>query len=260
METSTAASNNRSALRTRGDVALFVTCLVNTLRPALGFATVRLLEAAGYNVVVPEDQTCCGQPNYNNGDPAHGAAAARATIDAFAPWQQVVVPSASCAGMIRNHYPRLLVDDPVWHQKALSLAERTWELAAFLHQSLDRLPQNPAFSSTLTHHDSCSALREVKVTGPVRELLAHCLPNATLNELSEPEACCGFGGTFCAKFNEVSQKMAQNKLDDINATEAAVATSLDLGCHLQLQSVKQIPQADTELVHLAELLARELCP
>ncbi|MDX1694644.1 MAG: (Fe-S)-binding protein [Ketobacteraceae bacterium] len=240
------------------EVAFFVTCLVNTLRPDAGFAAIRLLEAAGFNVAVPRAQTCCGQPNYNNGDPAHAANGARAVIEAFSPWQQVVVPSASCAGMIRNHYPRLLADDPIWLPRARALAEKTRELAEFLAPVAHRLPSNPDFTGRLTHHHSCSALREIGVTQPVEALLSHCLPNADVRELQEPEACCGFGGTFCVKFHAVSGKMGQNKLADIRSTGAATTTSLDLGCQLHLQSLQT--QGDIELIHLAELLVREACP
>ena len=269
-EATTKAATNA----TTNKIALFVTCLVNSLRPGVGFAAVKLLETAGFQVVVPRSQTCCGQPNYNNGDSGHGVDAARHFIEVFEPFATVLVPSASCAGMIKHHYPRLLAEDPHWSPRAKALAERVQELTAFLGEQLEKLPRNPDFKGTLTHHDSCSALREMKVTGPVRQLIGHCLPNAVFTELSEPEACCGFGGTFCIKFNDVSRKMGSSKLNDINATGAGIATSQDLGCLLQLESLSQKPHAspdnppdslpdattNLQLLHLAELLARETCP
>ena len=241
-------------------VALYVTCLVNSLRPSVGFATASLLEAAGFRVVVPETQTCCGQPNYNNGDPASARRAAMVFIETFEDFPYIIVPSASCAGMIRNHYPRLLENHPQWQERLKRVNPRVYELADFLWHHHDRLPVNSDFCDTLTHHDSCSALREVAVSEQVRLLIHHCLPNATFRELQEPEACCGFGGTFCVKFNAVSRKMGHNKLTDIVTTGAALATSLDSSCLMQLQSLQNASDTTVSLLHLAELLAREITP
>ena len=254
-------SPHEPMMEDKATVALFVTCLVNSLRPGVGFAAAKLLHAAGFTVVVPETQSCCGQPNDNNGDPASARRAARGFIEAFEAYPSIVVPSASCAGMIRNHYPRLLKDDPEWLARFARLQERIYELADFLWIHHARLPVNTGYKSTLTHHDSCSALREMKVTPQVRRLLSYCLPNANFAELAEPEACCGFGGTFCIKFNAVSRKMGNNKLTDINSTGAEVATSLDSGCILHLQSLQQRDDKEaTPFMHLAELLAQRITP
>lgn len=243
----------------RPTVALFATCLLNNFRPSIGFAAVKLLEAAGYRVIVPKNQSCCGQPNYNNGDPDGARNAAQTFFKTFAGIDRIVVPSASCGGMIKNHFPRLMAGT-VWEEQAQSLANNTWELADFLYQqSINPLPKNESFTEAIAHHDSCSSLREMKVTHQVRKLIQHSLPNAKLVELTEPEACCGFGGTFCVKFNGISQKLGNNKLKDIAHTQATVVSSLDLGCNLHLQSLAPHQSTNLNIVHFAELLANAVC-
>lgn len=256
-----ATEDNSIPSSSDSEVAVFITCLVNQLRPGLGFATAALLQSAGFRVTIPAQQTCCGQPNYNNGDPHHARLAAQHHIAIFAQFNQVVVPSASCAGMIKNHYPALFKADDPFHEKAKTLAEKTWEVSDFLvHFGLANLPSNPHFQQTVTHHDSCSALREMAVTAQVRQLVKHCLPHCRWVELADSEVCCGFGGTFCTKFNAISQHMGRAKLKCMARTEADYATSLDLGCLLQLQSLQEVAPLEPpiKLRHLIELLAEQL--
>ena len=240
------------------NIALFVTCLVNNFRPSIGFASVRLLQAIGYDPEVPMQQTCCGQPNYNNGDSDNAANIAKFNIQLLQDYDGVVVPSASCAGMIRNHYPKLLQGNAIWQQKASELADKTWELSEFIAKmARHKLPINATLKTSLTHHHSCSSLREIKSTEQVSHLLNHCLPNCTYQELSEPAACCGFGGTFCIKFNDISRHMGQNKLKDIDQTGARTSTCLDLGCIMQLESLNR-ENSEIKIQHLAELLDESL--
>ncbi|MCW5700941.1 MAG: (Fe-S)-binding protein, partial [Rhodospirillales bacterium] len=153
-------------------VGLFVTCLVDVMRPAVGFAAVKLLQDAGCDVVVPQAQTCCGQPAYNSGDSGDAAAIARQVIEAFAGFDYVVAPSGSCVGTIKEHYPELFADDPIMAERARELAARTYELTSFLNDVLNVGPIAGSFEKTATYHDSCSGLRELGVKSQPRTLLS----------------------------------------------------------------------------------------
>ena len=168
--------------------ALFVTCLVDLMRPRIGFAAIRLLEAAGCEVVVPKTQTCCGQPAFNSGDRASAARLAKKVIAEFESFEHVVVPSGSCADQIRNEYPGLLADDPPWHGRAVALASRVYELTDFLVNvaKLDRLPGD--FTGSVTYHDSCTGLRSLGIKRQPRDLLAK-LPGVELREMPGAEEC-----------------------------------------------------------------------
>ena len=212
-------------------VALFVTCLVDLFRPGIGFAAVKLLEQAGCRVEVPSAQVCCGQPAYNSGDRADARAIARQVIEAFAGYDYVVAPSGSCAGMIHEHYPALFADDPALLTRARELAART-----------------------VTYHDSCSGLRELGVKAQPRRLLA-AVDGLTLVELPGAEACCGFGGTFCVKYPELSNRMVSDKTADVAATGAGTLLAGDLGCLLNMAGKLQREGRSVAVRHVAELLA-----
>ncbi len=236
-------------------VGLFVTCLVDTMRPRIGFAALDLLEAAGCEVVVPAAQTCCGQPAYNSGDSGVARRLARKLVLEFEGLDHVVVPSGSCAGMIKTHYPGLFGDDPEMRARAEALAERTWELTDFLHTVLavERVPGD--FVGTVTYHDSCAGLRELGVKAQPRALLAR-MPGVTLREMAAPEECCGFGGTFSAKFGDVSAGMAERKCRQIQAAGADAVVLGDLGCMLNIEGkLRRMGDERTRVVHVAELLA-----
>src|SRR5262249_35111551 len=160
-------------------------------------------------VEVPEAQTCCGQPAYNSGDRNDAKALARQTIQLFEGYDYVVAPSGSCAGMMRVHYPMLLADDPAWAVRARALADKTYELVSFLTdiRGLSRL--EASFSGSVTYHDSCSGLRELGVRDQPRRLLAS-MAGLNLRELDDADACCGFGGTFCVKYPEISTRMVED--------------------------------------------------
>ena len=238
----------------RPKVGLFVTCLVDLVRPQVGFAAVKLLEDSGCEVSVPASQTCCGQPAWNGGADKDAAAIARQVIEAFENFDYVVAPSGSCAGMIKRHYPEALDGDPAWRQRALALAAKTHELMSFL-VNLRGVTSVPArFAGKGCYHDSCSSLREMRVHDEPRQLLGS-VEGFSLTELKEPETCCGFGGLFSVKYPEISEKMADNKIADIAASGATILAGPDLGCLLHLAGRMERRGIRTEVRHAAEILA-----
>ena len=236
------------------EVGLFVTCLVDLFRPSVGFAAVKLLQDAGCRVSVPERQTCCGQPGYNAGAKGLARAIARQVIDAFLPFDYVVVPSGSCAGMIGKHYPELLADDPDASRKARALAAKTHELVSFLTDVLGVRSVDAVFDGSVTYHDSCSGLRELGVKAQPRQLLA-TVGGLELRELPGAEICCGFGGTFCVKYPEVSAEIAAKKANDIAATGAGTVLAGDLGCLMNIAGRLKRLGHKVEARHVAEVLA-----
>jgi len=235
-------------------VALFVTCLVDLFRPAVGFAAIELLERGGCRVEVPRGQTCCGQPAYNQGDRADTVAIARRTMDALAGYDYVVVPSGSCAGMLKKHYPELFAPGSPDGERARELAARTWELTGFLVDVLGVSATEAEWPARATYHDSCSSLREVGVRRQPRELLAG-VRGLELVELAEAEVCCGFGGTFCVKYPEISTKMVDDKVRAIEATGAGLVLSGDLGCLMNIAGRLKRLGSKVEARHVAEVLA-----
>lgn len=236
-------------------VGLFVTCLVDAMRPRIGFASLRLLEAAGCQVVVPENQTCCGQPGYNSGDRETAKALALKLLDEFEACDYVVAPSGSCAGMIRVHYPDLFRDDPTILNRISLLGQRTYELADFLVNvvKFDAVPGH--FTGTLTYHDSCSGLRELGIRDQPRALLA-TMPGVTVKEMVEATTCCGFGGAFAVKFGELSTRMADNKCRHIEAAGVDAIVAGDLGCLLNIEGrLRRRGNHATQVLHIAEVLA-----
>jgi L-lactate dehydrogenase complex protein LldE len=235
-------------------VALFVTCLVDLFRPTVGFAAVKLLEAAGCTVEVPRRQTCCGQPAYNSGDRADSKAIALQVFDAFAGYDHVVAPSGSCAGMLRVHYPELFADDSENLPRARELAERSWELVSFLVDVCGMQAIVANWQRRITYHDACSGLRELGVKLQPRQLLAS-VAGLSIAELPGAEVCCGFGGTFCIKYPEISDKMVSDKATDIAATGVEAVLAGDLGCLLNMAGKLYRQGRHVEVRHIAEVLA-----
>jgi L-lactate dehydrogenase complex protein LldE len=240
-------------LQARPRVALFVTCLVDLYRPTVAFAAIRLLEDAGCQVEVPRAQTCCGQPAYNSGDRATATELARGTIDAFRGYDYVVVPSGSCGGMLREHMPHLFDDDPNLRAAAAALAARTYELVSFLHDVLGVTAPPGSWKGTVTYHDSCAGLRELGVKMQPRRLLEAA--GATIAEMNEPEVCCGFGGTFCVKYPDISVRMASDKAHDIAGTGAPLLLAGDMGCLLNMAGRLTREGIEVQARHVAEVLA-----
>jgi len=236
-------------------VALFVTCLVDLMRPEIAEATVRLLESAGCTVEVPMSQTCCGQPGFNSGDTASARALARKFLDEFEGFDHVVVPSGSCGGMIRRHYPELLTDDPDLRRRAESLIAKTWELTTFLHEVLKLSALPGAYQGSVTYHDCCSGLRELGVQAQPRALLA-LNPQIALTEMKDARTCCGFGGAFAVKYDDISAAIADEKIERIHATGAPCVVMGDLGCMLHLEGrLRRTGDAVTQVLHVAQVLA-----
>ncbi len=238
----------------RPRVGLFVTCLVDLFRPTVGFAAAKLLEDAGCTVEAPAAQVCCGQPAYNSGDRADARAVARAVVDAFAGFDYVVAPSGSCAGMIREHYPALFADEPETAPRAHHLARRTYELVSFLVDVMGVRSVAARYDDTVTYHDSCSGLRELGVKAQPRALLAS-VQGLTLKELPGAETCCGFGGTFCVKYPEISNRMVSDKARDVAATGAGTLLAGDLGCLMNMAGKFTRDGVDVKVRHVAEVLA-----
>jgi L-lactate dehydrogenase complex protein LldE len=235
-------------------VGLFVTCLVDIFRPTVGFAAVSLLERAGCTVEVPRGQTCCGQPAYNSGDRADTADLAKRVIAAFEAFDYVVAPSGSCAGMIKEHYVELLKDDPVWGPRAHHLKHRTWELVSFLVDVMGMERVDARYEGTATYHDSCSGLRELGVKAQPRRLLKS-VEGLKLKELPGAEICCGFGGTFCIKYPDISNKMVSDKAADIAGTGADTLLAGDMGCLLNMAGKLKREGSAVRVRHVAEVLA-----
>jgi L-lactate dehydrogenase complex protein LldE len=235
-------------------VALFVTCLVDLFRPAVGFAAVRLLEDAGCTVAVPRAQTCCGQPAYNQGDRADATDLARRTIDALQGYDYIVVPSGSCAGMLRQHYPELFPEGSYEGQRAHELAGRTYELVSFLTDVMGVVGVDAACSARVTYHDACSGLRELGIKEQPR-LLLRSVRELELVELADAEVCCGFGGTFCVKYPEISARMVDDKAADIAATGADLVLAGDLGCLMNIAGRLSRLGLPVAVRHVAEVLA-----
>ncbi|HRK25175.1 MAG TPA: (Fe-S)-binding protein [Beijerinckiaceae bacterium] len=246
-------SQARASAKANPRVALFATCLVDLMRPNVGFAAVKLLEQAGCTVEVPV-QTCCGQPAFNNGDRKTAAALAAQMAEAFAPYDYVVVPSGSCGGMIRTHYPELFAGDPDLGPRIEAVAAKTYELVSFLTDIMGVTEVAARYEGTVTYHDSCSGLRELGIRQQPRKLLAS-VEGLTLAEMNETESCCGFGGTFAVKYGELSDAIVSKKAANIEASAATTVLAGDLGCLMNMAGKLQRRGSKVRARHIAEVLA-----
>lgn len=235
-------------------VGLFVTCLVDLHRPSVGFAAIKLLEQAGCEVEVPATQTCCGQPAYNSGDDDTSREIAKNVINAFAGFDYVVAPSGSCAGMIIEHYPELFRNDAHWCEKASDLVSRCHELLSFLVDVRGVCNFNAAFNERVTYHDACSGLRELKIRQQPR-LLMENVDGLQLSEMEDTDVCCGFGGTFCVKYPDISQRMVSDKVALAKQSEANVLLGGDMGCLLNISGRLSRLDESMRVYHIAEVLA-----
>ena len=235
-------------------VALFVTCLVDLHRPTVGFAAIHLLRQAGCTVEVPRAQTCCGQPAYNAGDRASARDIGRGILDAFDGYDYVVVPSGSCGGMLRWHLPGLFDDDPNARGRARALGDRCYELVSFLVDVMGMDRVAASYPGTVTYHDGCAGLRELGVKAQPRALLG-TVEGLSLAEMQAPETCCGFGGTFCVKYPDISVRMVADKCQDIAATGAGTLLAGDLGCLLNIAGRLRREGSPVKVRHVAEVLA-----
>ena len=235
-------------------VGLFVTCLVDAIRPGIGFAAIQLLEEAGCRVEVPQGQTCCGQPALNSGDDADAAHLARQTIAAFEGCDYVVLPSGSCAGTMVHAYPELLADDPQWAARAHAFAARTHEITSFLVDVMEYRPQGRRLNASATYHDSCAGLRELGIAAQPRALLAG-VEGLSMRPLEGNDVCCGFGGTFCVKYPRISDAITTEKAEAIERSGADILLAGDLGCLMNMAGKLHRRGARTRCFHTIEVLA-----
>ncbi len=237
----------------RPRVGLFVTCLVDLLRPSVAFACVKLLEDAGCDVVVPS-QTCCGQPAYNSGDRGTTRDIAVMTIDAFTGCDYVVAPSGSCAAMLRAHYPGLFAGDPVMAARAGSFAARCHEIVSFLVDVMGVERVAATMTGKAAYHDSCSGLRELGVRDQPRKLLAS-VDGLERVEMADSDVCCGFGGTFAVKYGEISDAIVTRKCVSILASGADTLLAGDLGCLMNMAGKLSRDGKTIAVRHVVEALA-----
>jgi len=242
-------------------VGLFVTCLVDLVRPNIGFATLKLLEDAGCEVIVPATQTCCGQPGYNSGAREISQRLARKVLAEFKDCDYVVAPSGSCSGQVKIHYVQDLFRDAAESERIEfeKLSAKWFELSDFLVNVLNLTVSSSefaaaSFSGSITYHDSCAGLREINIKHQPRKLLARS--GCNLIEMNDAEKCCGFGGTFSIKLGEISTRMADNKCVNIAVTGADAVIGGDLGCLLNIEGrLRRTGDAKTKIYHFAEVLA-----
>lgn len=238
----------------RPQVGLFVTCLVDLVRPQVGFAAVKLLQEAGCDVEVPALQTCCGQPAWNAGADQDALEIGRNVIAAFERFDYVVVPSGSCGGMIKRHYPEVFERDTAWLPRARALAAKTHELVSFLVKVRGVKSVPSQFAHKVCYHDSCSSLREMGVKDEPRALLGS-IAGLEIAELPDAQTCCGFGGLFSVKYPEISERMADDKIASVAANAADTLIGGDLGCLLHLAGRMKRQGVPIRTRHVAEVLA-----
>ncbi len=234
-------------------VGFFVTCIVDAMRPNIGFASLKLLADAGCDVEVPNTQTCCGQPAFNSGDDATSRQLAQQVITAFEGYDYVVVPSGSCASMIRSHYAELFAELPDWQERQHALSAKTWEILSFLTDVMDYTPK-AEYHGTATYHDSCSGLRDLGVHDQPRALLSH-VDGLSMVPLEGNNECCGFGGTFCVKYPELSTAIVGEKTAKIKKTQADTLLGGDMGCLMNMAGKLSREGSDMRVYHTIEVLA-----
>jgi L-lactate dehydrogenase complex protein LldE len=241
--------------RASARVALFVTCLADLYRPSVGFAALSLLESAGCHVVVPQGQTCCGQPQWNSGDRAGAQKIARTMITAFEAESvdYIVAPSGSCIGMVQD-WPQVFDTDAIWKPRAEAIAAKAWELTSFLVDVRGWSDVQARLDGIAAYHDSCTGKRKLGIQAQPRQLLA-AVKDLEVRDLNEPEECCGFGGTFCVKYGEISTRMVSDKAKDIISTGADTLLAGEVGCLLNMSGRLKRMGSPIHCRHVAEVLA-----
>lgn len=233
---------------------LFITCLVDTFFPDVGEAMVNVLTRAGVDVDFPHDQTCCGQPPFNAGLRAEARPMAEQTIRVFEYAKgDVVIPSGSCAHMIRHNYEELFADDPVWLPRAKALAARTYEFTEYLVDVLGITDFGAHWDGPLTYHPTCHLHRGLDIDRQPKALLAN-VHGAHIIELPEAQDCCGFGGIFSIEHPELSAEMLKRKIGNLEKTESPTLVVADAGCLMHIQGGLKHQRKSQRVVHIAEIL------
>lgn len=236
-------------------VSLFVSCIVDQMWPAVGVSALKVLRRTGCEVDFDARQTCCGQPAFNTGYREDARTVARRFIEVFERHRAdaIVCPSGSCTAMIK-HYPALFVEEEGWRARAVAVANRTYELSAFLVHEVGVEDVGAAFAGRLTWHDACHALRDLKLKSEPRTLLRQ-VRGAELVELGSAESCCGFGGTFSVKYPEISVAMLDRKIEEIESAGVDAVVSGDASCLMQIGGRLSRRGSAVRAMHLAEILA-----
>ena len=246
--------------------SLFVTCIVDQIYPEVGEATVRVLRRLGVDVDFPRGQTCCGQPAFNSGFWSQAKPLAKRFLKVFRGEGYVVVPSGSCASMVRVFYSELLREEPELLEEARALAPRVYELSEFIGDVLGVTDLKPyarqahhAGGRSVTYHDSCHLLRELGIAAQPRTLI-ESLPDMQLVEMEQADVCCGFGGTFSVKYPDISAAMLADKIDAICETGAEAVVACDSSCLMQMAGGMEKRGVDVRATHLAQLMDEMLGP
>jgi L-lactate dehydrogenase complex protein LldE len=234
--------------------SLMITCLGDLFFPEVGEAMVTVLRRLGVTVDFPSGQTCCGMPLFNSGYHDDAARVAARTVRLFEGAEHVVVPSGSCAWMVKTEYPPLLKDDPTLRAAAEALAARTWELSQFLVTVLGVSRVESDFAGRVTYHDSCHLLRGLGESRSPRALLRG-VGGIDLVELPGADECCGFGGSFSVRLPEVSTAILDKKLAAVEGTGADCLVACDGGCLMQMRGGLDRRGSRVRALHLAQVLA-----
>lgn len=234
-------------------VSLFIPCFIDQLYPQVGFNMVKVLEKAGVTVNYNPNQTCCGQPAFNAGFWDEARKVATKFVKDFNGTDPIVVPSASCAGMVQNYYSKLFTNSSI-HNEVKQVQHRTTELSAFLVNELQFTDFGAVLPGKATYHDSCAALRECGLKAEPRKLLSQ-VAGLELIDMKDNETCCGFGGTFSVKYEPISSAMAEQKIDHALATGADYIISTDMSCLMHLDGLLKKRNIAIKLMHIADVLA-----
>ena len=237
-------------------VSLFATCIIDQLFPQVGASVVRVLRRMGVDVDFPPDQTCCGQPLYNAGFTHQARQLAQRVFSSFAESAYVVVPSGSCAAMMRVFYLDLFAGDQQNYARAQALADKVYEFSEFLVRVLEVKDLSAAYSGRATYHPSCHLLREIGER-EAPELLLGQVAGLNLVDLPQAESCCGFGGSFSVKYPHISEGMGADKTENVLASGADTLVSCDMGCLMQIGGILGRRESDIRVRHLAQILDGE---
>ena len=235
-------------------VSLFITCLVDILFPQVGVSMVKVLKRLGVEVDFPEEQTCCGQPAFNSGFRQDAKVLAKRFISIFSQDGFIVSPSGSCTSMVRVFYKELFHDDQKLLEMVDLLSSRTYEFSEFLVNVLKVDDVGATYNGRVTYHDSCHALRELRVQNEPRKLIKS-VKGVDFVEMKFPDTCCGFGGTFSVKFPDVSVSILDEKIESIIESGADTVVSTDMGCLMQIGGAINRKKLPVKTIHIAELLA-----
>ncbi|PFK43237.1 Fe-S oxidoreductase [Bacillus cereus] len=238
-------------------VSLFITCLSDMFFPQVGKSVVEIMEQCGVEVDFPEGQTCCGQPAYNSGYQKEAKAAAKQMIQAFEHSEYIVTPSGSCASMVHHYYKGLFKDDHKWYEKAVHLANRTYELTDFLMNVLGKSDLNSKLDRKAVFHQSCHMSRGLGIKDEPLELLSQ-VKGLNVKELRYCQDCCGFGGTFAVKMSSISETMVDEKIKYIEEAEADLLIGADMGCLMNIGGRLSRKNKEIQVLHIAEVLAKGL--